>query len=56
MLFIGSRVVNPEPDLNSVRAGSLVSCGRDKGIVVRALELKDAFLPLTIEVYTQYDH
>ena len=56
MLYNGSRVVNPESDLNSVRAGSLVPCGRDKGIVVRALELKDAFLPLTIEVYTQYDH
>ena len=56
MLYIGSRVVNPEPDLNSVRAGSLVSCGRDEGIVVRAPELKDAFLPPTIEVYTQYDH
>ena len=56
MLYNGSHVANPESDLNSVRAGSLVSCGRDKGIVVRALELKDAFLPLTIEVYTQYDH
>ena len=56
MLYNGSHVANPESDLNSVRAGSLVSFGRDEGIVVCAPELKDAFLPPTIEVYTQYDH